>query len=501
VLYACSLFVMLSGGMAQEKLQAVKHDVPVSLAMLQLWSSFGTAHHNCPNGIHRGACLLDSSWQSVALIGLLAVSHFNQRDSRFVPAFNSSLVRACDKRLSLKGPIDIGGDAIGTLQQIADLKKDVAGLPDIFIGPITSDGSLSMVALAGLPLTTIISYWPSSPEASLSSRYPRFMRTIPSDNDLALAVCSFWEHEMQFEAAAVINSNDAKGERYKQALQRYCLEDVYMDLRSFAFEIGSPEGIEEAVKAFGQTGINIALVIASASDTVGVFELAVKHEVLRRSPPSLWVIADSVSPTDLFALSDEAKDAVDGSVRIVATGATETNPRWRRFVQEWPTFTPPPLSELLPSNWSTAAEFFSDFDVNASTVARDVGTFMYDAVAAAALQACVVAPQGPVPSTFGADFHDAKRNVSFAGLSGTVYFDEAGDRDPTSGNFILSNVLLNDSTREFSFVVRASLKTSRWDWSEGQRNLVYNYRSESTPVARLQPPPPPPPPPLFAASC
>eukprot|EP00965_Chrysotila_dentata_P195903 6177257-Pleurochrysis_carterae.AAC.2 len=103
--------------------------------------------------------------------------------------------------------------------------------------------------------------------------------------------------------------------------------------------------------------------------------------------------------------------------------------------------------------------------------------------------------QGPLPTTFGANFYEARRNWSFDGLTGSVSFDENGDRVVASGTWSLSNVLLDAATNEFELVLKAVFDGGRWVWRAGKRDLVYNYRSTDEPVDQLQPPSPPPSPP------
>ena len=89
-------------------------------------------------------------------------------------------------------------------------------------------------------------------------------------------------------------------------------------------------------------------------------------------------------------------------------------------------------------------DFFHTFDPHTSANLRDVGTFEYDAVIAAGLLACQVAPTGPLPADFGTQFFAAKESVTFEGLSGRVEFDEVGNRNQSSANVQLLNLLAGD---------------------------------------------------------
>eukprot|EP00965_Chrysotila_dentata_P260398 6213891-Pleurochrysis_carterae.AAC.1 len=58
----------------------------------------------------------------------------------------------------------------------------------------------------------------------------------------------------------------------------------------------------------------------------------------------------------------------------------------------------------------------------------DIAALEYDAVAAAAIHACEIAPRGVLGNDFGERFIATKTNISFDGLTGKVGFDANGDR-------------------------------------------------------------------------
>uniref|UniRef100_A0A7S4F0B8 Receptor ligand binding region domain-containing protein n=1 Tax=Chrysotila carterae TaxID=13221 RepID=A0A7S4F0B8_CHRCT len=474
----------------------VQHLSQVPIGILQRWTDKHAVHtipHQSP--AHMGAFLLDIGWQSVALSSLLAVQHFNNRDGRFVPAFSSPEMRACDKNWTLTGLVDTQSSSLVATRHIVRWFDEHASHPHVIVGPARSSEAGAVATVASAQNVPVISYWATAPELSSSPRFPNFMRTIPCDRGSAFAVCSFWATEMHFSAGAVVYAHDAYGDGFKSVLRHLCVEKFGMRIQTFEVDGFTEDAVASPIAALVAVGMNVVHVIATGLEVVCVIEAAVAQGALRRHPTSLWTLTDGISASDLGLLSIAAKDAIDGSVRIAAQGANDENPLWQRFVQEWSTFTPPPYSDRLPANWSTSESVFSDFDINASSIGRDIATFMYDAVAAAGFLACRAAPQGPLPTTFGANFYEARRNWSFDGLTGSVSFDENGDRVVASGTWSLSNVLLDAATNEFELVLKAVFDGGRWVWRAGKRDLVYNYRSTDEPVDQLQPPSPPPSPP------
>ena len=154
------------------------------------------------------------------------------------------------------------------------------------------------------------------------------------------------------------------------------------------------------------------------------------------------MIGDGFSPSDFDELSADARAALHGSLQIKAVGAVDDNPRWAAFADErWAELRPEQFNPVMPTAWQIQPDFFSSVDPRASAQLRDIGTFEYDAVMAAGLLACRVAPTGPLPADFGTQFWDAKESLTFEGLSGRVEFDEIGNRKPSSANVQLLNLL------------------------------------------------------------
>ena len=71
--------------------------------------------------------------------------------------------------------------------------------------------SIGSAVIAGARDIPQISYWSTSKELDDVVDYPRFMRTIPSDDAVAYSISIFLK-EMGYSRAAIIFSNDAYGE-------------------------------------------------------------------------------------------------------------------------------------------------------------------------------------------------------------------------------------------------------------------------------------------------
>ena len=143
-----------------------------------------------------GTCWLGEGWQAVAAAGLAAANDFNARVGTYVPQFASEAMQACDVQLSVSS-IDSGSSATVTMGALTE-RLFTPSSPDLVIGPARSEVAQQAATLLGTEAidTLQMSYWASSPKLSDKSLYPRFMRTYPTDEATAAALCDFWKSSM-----------------------------------------------------------------------------------------------------------------------------------------------------------------------------------------------------------------------------------------------------------------------------------------------------------------
>ena len=143
-----------------------------------------------------GTCWLGEGWQAVSAAGLAAVNDFNARSGSYVPQFASEAMQACDVQLSVS-VIDSGSISTVTMGALTT-RLFTPAAPDVVVGPARSEVAQQAATLLGTDAidTLQISYWASSPKLSDTSMYPRFMRTYPTDEATAVALCDFWKTTM-----------------------------------------------------------------------------------------------------------------------------------------------------------------------------------------------------------------------------------------------------------------------------------------------------------------
>eukprot|EP00965_Chrysotila_dentata_P247528 6207804-Pleurochrysis_carterae.AAC.2 len=116
----------------------------------------------------------------------------------------------------------------------------------------------------------------------------------------------------------------------------------------------------------------------------------------------------------------------------------------------------------------------------------DIAALEYDAVAAAAIHACEVAPRGPLPSDFGEKFIATKTNIAFNGLTGDVAFDANGDRE--NARVQLKNVIFNGD--DFASPVLGRYERGEWTWNGGslrESGILYNGGVGTAPQSQALP--------------
>lgn len=129
-------------------------------------------------------------------------------------------------------------------------------------------------------------------------------------------------------------------------------------------------------------------------------------------------------------------------MQIKVAGVNPTNTRYKQFALDVVKEPPQPYSDFVGapfnSEYALMNETILGYDiVNEASWLSGTSAYIYDAVAAVALLACSVSPTGPLPADFGTLLYKKRKDLKFDGLSGSLTFDDKGNRDPSSASFIL----------------------------------------------------------------
>ena len=154
-----------------------------------------------------------------------------------------------------------------------------------------------------------------------------------------------------------------------------------------------------------------------------------------------------------------------GAYRLFGMGGTPENGRYAAFVDTWALRDVAMYNAHLPAAWQLPPDFFTA--AAPSSEVRDVGVFEYDAAVALGLLLCGVVPRGPPPyDELGTLLWEAKEELTFEGLSGTVRFDAFGNRDAATANVRLTN-MLRDADGGWSERTIAVADGGDWAWVGG----------------------------------
>lgn len=263
--------------------------------------------------------------------------------------------------------------------------------PDVIIGTSSSSTSKPTSLISGVFDIPQISYWATSKSLDDTVNYPRFMRTIPTDDAVAFSICSFWS-SLGFTYAAVLYINDAYGEAFKESTVHHCIESGMESVFSFPFsEFESDFQTKSQVAKLAGTGVHVFLLVDYTRKFKVIMEAAFEYGILGEG--YTWVFGESVYTNDIATLSPQLKMAVEGSLRVFAPGGMAENPRWRDFVQDWKTFNASYLNSFWPEPFQVDDEFYRNPDnkIDELMELRIPGVFQYDAVAAAGIGACSLA--------------------------------------------------------------------------------------------------------------
>ena len=288
--------------------------------------------------------------------------------------------------------------------------------------------------------------------------------------------------------------NDAFGEGYKESLVAACLQ-MGVNVQAFPYIAGDVATIERQVQRLADSSLRVVVVIAIGHDEVAHIVDAALAEGTTLGPgvPSWWFFNDFGGGFD--SLPNSMIAAIHGAVQIKPTGALASNPRWAAFASHgWPSLSASVFNRNLPEpfhmNQSVFAAGASD-----SVYVRDIATYQYDAVAAVGLLACQVAPTGAPPADFGTQLWTAatsdESKFEFEGLSGTVRFDERGDRDQLTANIQLFNIRMlqaaDGAIGTHTAALVASYQGTRevpWLWQGGSMSasgVVFNGGADTPP--------------------
>ena len=229
------------------------------------------------------------------MTALQAVRDFNERNPTYVAAFGT--LGACDKRFNVSVH-----DSMSTANPATQALLDALSsgrTPDMIVGPGRSVAAQPTATVGGVLDIPQVSYWSTSKALDDLTTYPRFMRTLPNDDAIAFSVCQFWREDMDYTVAAMIYSNDAYGEAYKESLIDHCLATGVV-VTTFPYDASDLAAARAQVVALAATNLRVVLWVGSQQGLPTILDEAYAQDLLGGTKGAMWLFTDGASPSDLI---------------------------------------------------------------------------------------------------------------------------------------------------------------------------------------------------------
>ncbi|TMS12595.1 G-protein coupled receptor family C group 6 member A [Larimichthys crocea] len=180
----------------------------------------------------------------------------------------------------------------------------------IIVGALYSEVSIAVARLLNVYMVTLLSGTSSSPELSDKTRFPVFMRTIPSDKHQTKAVARFMHH-FDWNWVGVVYGDDDYG---RAAFQSF-LRDADVNSVCLAYQEVVPhyldhahsmQRIKEVAQRIRSSDAQVVLLILKADLVKALFK-----EMIRTKTSRTWIASDSWSRNWFLAQMDGINEVGD----------------------------------------------------------------------------------------------------------------------------------------------------------------------------------------------
>ena len=290
---------------------------------------------------------------------------------------------------------------------------------NLVIGSSGSTVSAAMASVLTPDKIIQISYASTSPALSDRSKYPYFMRNVPSDADQGIAISDLVE-SFGWTKGATINTADS----YGTGLVSYFTANFNQTsgntiLTAQVFDPGATD-VSAQVQAIADANPQFVLLHAIDNDAKTVFQKAYDLGIAGSGSNIAWVITDGSSSTATVQGSSSVQSAMQHVIGTTPTALTDT--KYEDFNKSWFTVTSCGSQSPCAGN-------------RTNTVPNSYAPFSYDAVFVAAKG---LAAAGTTDTT---TLLNALYNVTFTGAGGVVKFNSKGE---VNGRY--DYVTLNNAT-------------------------------------------------------
>eukprot|EP01129_Flabellula_baltica_P008338 TRINITY_DN3300_c0_g1_i1.p1 TRINITY_DN3300_c0_g1~~TRINITY_DN3300_c0_g1_i1.p1 ORF type:complete len:1002 (+),score=174.15 TRINITY_DN3300_c0_g1_i1:215-3220(+) len=268
------------------------------------------------------------------------------------------------------------------------------------IGPSCSVSAEVMLFVTDIYEIPVISASCTSPTLSDSSLYPNFNRVVNSDVELAPTWMKMVDYYHMKSVAVLYSSENVHSQMALEFIRLARAAGITVYSQSFVGSVNAP--MESEILVLRDTGTTNFFLASYTADAITAFKTAYAYGLTGRG--SIWIGNDGWSSDDFSKDDPELAQAVLGSIVFQPT---------TRF-----------------TNYQTWKETFDLSYPNNSGSMRIAYTYDAVYVYARALHNLIENDSVPfsLSSTFKSLLHTKIMETNFNGITGTITFDENGDR-------------------------------------------------------------------------
>ncbi|MCE7735885.1 MAG: ABC transporter substrate-binding protein [Candidatus Heimdallarchaeota archaeon] len=272
------------------------------------------------------------------------------------------------------------------------------------VGAASSSVSAAIAEKAETAKVPQISYSSTSPTLSNKTKFPYFLRVVPPDSIQSVAIGNI-VNKMGWDTVTTLSTNDDYGQSGIDVFKTTAADFGIEVLSPQEFSAGATN-VKVQLQSIVDSKAKIIVANMIMADAVTVFSQAASVGITRESG-YIWVGTDGITQEQVFEGSLEVETAMTGMIGTRPIRGVGT------------------IYEAFLDTWENADP--NEYAGSGDREPNSYSTFAYDAVYAFAYAAQKMINAGTDPED-GELLLSELQGLSFDGATGTVSFDENGDR-------------------------------------------------------------------------
>lgn len=138
-----------------------------------------------------------------------------------------------------------------------------------------------------------------------------------------------------------------------------------VSVETLPFDTSSQSSIETQVNRLAASDVRVVMFVGTEDGLPSVLASAYKLNLLTNS---MWVFSDGVSAETIGGApgtkdmpAGMPADAMNGAIRVVAAGGTDSNPRWVEYAANFANADFDAINAFVPAQWQSAfATYYSN---------------------------------------------------------------------------------------------------------------------------------------------